>query len=157
MEGVPWWLSGLRAQHFRCRVAWVVTAPWVRSLAWEFLHAMGVAKKKKKKKKENRILTFSNEYSNVDISCVGHENFQPHGIQSHLWPSQAMISALSIGFCCFFYQLWFVCWKEKAGLMLLPQCTILSAFVSFLEKNLNCFTIFALRDFFVNMVICSVR
>ena len=36
-------------------VAWVAATVQVRPLAWEFLHATGVAKKKKKKKKRTRV------------------------------------------------------------------------------------------------------
>ena len=42
-------------------MAWVVVVAWVQSLAWEFLHAVGMAgkKKKKKKKKEGKPLKCS--------------------------------------------------------------------------------------------------
>ena len=41
-RGGPRWLSGLRIQHCHC---------YGKELAWELLHAEGLAKKKKKRKK----------------------------------------------------------------------------------------------------------
>ena len=49
----------------------VTVVVWVQSLAWEVLHAMGVAKKKKKKKKEgdqyNLVMLEA-----VEFFCASH-------------------------------------------------------------------------------------
>ena len=50
---VPWWLLGLRIPVVMA-VAQVTAVAWVLSLAWEFLHVVGMAKKKEKK-----LLSFS--------------------------------------------------------------------------------------------------
>ena len=51
-EGVPWWLLGLGPSI--ATVATRVTAvAWIRSLAWELLHTVDVAKKSKTKTQEN--------------------------------------------------------------------------------------------------------
>ena len=44
-----------RGSGFVTVAAWVTAMAQVQSLAWEFTHAAGVAKRKKKKKKKRKV------------------------------------------------------------------------------------------------------